>query len=396
MTKVDTRVHVLYLIDHLCAVGGAEAALVRTARLLPRDRYRCTIGTFRLKPELSILKDSPWPVVEFPFKGVLNGQALRTAFELRRFIRSEKVDIAHTFCESANLWGGLVAKLSGCPVLISSRRDMGILRRPKHRFAYRLLNPFVDQVQAVSSAVRNWAIREEALDPKKIITIPNGIDIDEVDRVQKISDLRRMLGLAEDSRLILTVGNLRRVKGIDVLIRAAHRVCREDPNAVFLIVGGYPDSRYCGELKRLVEELSLTSHVHFLGECRNVQSLLHSCDIFCLLSRSEGMSNALLEAMACALPCVVTAVGGNIDVIDDGRTGFVVPSEDPDGTANRILQLLQHPDHARAIGRAGREAITKRFSAAAIVNELARVYDSLVQTRSTVIQHRPIQPQHSS
>lgn len=396
MVIVDTRPHVLYLIDHLCAVGGAEAALVRTARLLPRDRYRCTIGTFRLKPGLPILKDSPWPVFEFPFDGASNAQALRTIFQLRRFIRAEKVDIVHTFCESANLWGGLVAKLSGCPVLISSRRDMGILRQAKHRFAYRLLNPFVNQVQAVSSAVRRWAIREEALDPKKIITIPNGIDIDEVDRVQAIPQLRNMLGLPKDSRLILTVGNLRRVKGIDILIRAAHRVCREYPNAAFLIAGGYADCRYFKELKRLVADLNLTLHVHFLGECRNVQSLLHSCDMFCLLSRSEGMSNALLEAMACTLPCIVTAVDGNLDVIEDGRTGFLVPCENPEAAANRILYLLQHPDHARELGRVARDVAQERFSAAAIVKELANVYDRLLQTRPSFIPNRPTQPQHFS
>ena len=391
---MDNRTHILYLIDHLWSVGGAEAALLRTARFLPSDRYRCTIGTFRLKPELSILKDSPWPVVEFPFDAVPNIQALRTVLNLRRFIRSQKVDIVHTFCESANLWGGLIARLSGCRVLISSRRDMGILRTGKHRVAYRVLNPFVDQVQAVSTAVRHWAIREESLDPNKVVTVPNGIDLESVDDAREIPHLRSTLGLSEDSRLILTVGNLRRVKGIDVLIRAAQIVCGAHPQTVFLIAGSVADRGYYDELKHLAHELNVASNLRFLGECDNVRSLLHSSDIFCLLSRSEGMSNALLEAMACKLPCVVTGVGGNLDVIEDGRSGFLVPSEAPEATADRIIALLNSPEQARRVGRAARHAVQARFSAAAVVSELANIYDRLLQTSTSPVPNGAIPSSH--
>ena len=378
---MDNRTHILFLIDHLWGIAGAEGALLRTARLLPRDRYRCTIGAFRLGPDPAVLKESPWPVMEFRFDGVLNAQALQTARSLRRFIRTERVDIVHTFLESANLWGGLFAKLSGCPVLVSARRDLGILRTAKHRLAYRLLNPFVDQVQAVSSAVREWAIRTEALDPNKVVTVPNGIEIQKADGANGIGGFRQLLGLSEESRLVLTVSNIRRVKGIDVLIRAAKQVCHDYPQTVFLIAGAVHERDHYAELKRLTEEFDITYNIRFLGECSNIRALLHSCEMFCLLSRSEGMSNSLLEAMACGLPCVVTAVGGNSEVIDDGSNGYLVPNENPESAADRLMTLLSNAELARKLGRSARRTVEEKFSAERIVGDMSAMYDQLLRTR---------------
>ncbi len=291
---MDDRPHILFLIDHLWAVAGAEGALLRTARLLPQSRYRCSIGAFCVNPDLAVLKTFPWPVTEFRFDGKLNAQSIRTALQFRRFIRSQRVDIVHTFLESANIWGGLFACLSGCPVLISTRRDLGILRSGKHRLAYRLLNPLVDQVQAVSRAARDHTIRSEKLTPNKVVVIPNGIDMPQPGTDANRRDLVKSLGLKENCRVVISVANIRRVKGIDVLIRAAQQVCREYPETVFLVAGAVNEPDYYSELKALTAQLKLSDNVRFLGQRSDVQSLLHLSEIFCLLSRSEGMSNALL------------------------------------------------------------------------------------------------------
>lgn len=386
--KVDGRTHVLYLIDHLWNLGGAERALLRTARLLPSDRYRCTIGTFRLCRTLPAFENQPWPIVEFLLNGALDIRSLRTAFRLRQFIRSEGVDIVHTFAESANLWGGVIAKLSGCRVLVSSRRDMGILRTTKHRIAYRLLNPFVDQVQAVSNAVREWAIREERLDPAKVVTVPNGIEIDSADApTPRSSDVWRSHGFKDVSRCVLTVANVRAVKGIDVIIRAAHQVAQKRPGVRFFIAGRVNDQEYYAEMQELVRDLGLGSTVHFLGECTDVWALLRSCDVFCLPSRSEGMPNALLEAMACGLPCVTTAVGGNLDLITNDQNGLLVPPDNPDATAERILFLLNNWSYATEMGQIARRTVQKTFSAQTVTDHLTRLYDELLQGTSTLKPH---------
>lgn len=378
---VKTRPHILYLIDILWGLAGGEGALLRTARLLPKDRFRCSIGTFRLRPGLPMLDDCPWPVYEFPLQRAFGADALRMAMKLREFIRSQKVDIVHTFFPAADLWGGLVARLSGCPVLVSSRRDMGILCSAKHRFAYRLLNPLFDQVQTVSDAVRDYAIRSGGLDPARVVTIPNGIEMDRIAAANHSAELRSSLELPDASPVVLTVGHLRRVKGTDVLIRAAARVCREYPQAVFLIAGSAHEPEFYGEIKDLVQHLGLERNVRFLGGSDNVWSLLKLCDVFCLPSRSEGMSNALLEAMAAGLPCVATAVGGTPEVIEDGRSGYTVPSEDDAAVAERILSLLADPARAREMGDAARGVVERRFSARRMVDEVVRAYEGLLDRK---------------
>ena len=383
-SQTDSRPHILFLIDHLWAIAGTEGALLRTARHLPPSRYRCTIGAFAVRPDLPVLKASPWPVVEFPFNGTLSKQTVHTAMSVRRFIRSQKVDIVHTFLESANIWGGFFSILSGRPVLVSTRRDLGILRTLKHRLAYRLLNPFVDQVQAVSGAVREWTIRAEGLDPNKVVTIANGIELPPLSNVDDPAVLRRSLGLSQEARVILSVSNVREVKGIDVLIRAAKRVCSEYPTAVFLIAGAINEPDYYERLQRLTEEIGVTSNVRFLGECDNVQSLLRASEIFCLLSRSEGMSNSLLEAMASGLPCVATAVGGTSEVVSDGSDGYLVPSEESETAADRIMTLLRNRDLAARLGRAARQTAEAKFSAQRMVSDLAAMYDRLLEGRGLI------------
>lgn len=378
-----SRIHILYLIDVLWGLGGAEAVLFRIPQLLPKDRFRCTIGTFRLRPASPVFDQFPCPIREFPVKRVFSRQALGSALDLMRFIRSEKVDVVHTFFESADLLGGLVARLSGCPVVISSRRDMGILRSARHRIAYRLMHPLYTQVQAVSGAVRRETIQADRINPNKVVTIPNGIEIEKVTAANGAGPLLQSLQLPDAAPLIVSVGHIRRVKGFDVLLRAAAQVCRSYPTATFLIVGSVQEPECERDLRDLVRQYGLERNVRFPGKMDSpaVWSLLKLCDVFCLPSRSEGMSNALLEAMACGLPPVATAVGGTPEVIDDGRTGHLVPSEDHHAMAARILSLLDEPERAREMGRLAREAVEQRFSAESMIQSMVSMYDQLLGER---------------
>src|SRR5580704_14479717 len=120
------RPHVLFLIDHLLSLGGGETNLLKVVQLLPPELVRCSIGTFRIDPK--IRANISVPVHVFPWKRVYHLDALKAAGALRKVIRDEHVDIVQTYFETSNLWGGLVAKLSGA-LLLSSRRDMGILRK---------------------------------------------------------------------------------------------------------------------------------------------------------------------------------------------------------------------------------------------------------------------------
>ena len=374
--NADTRIHVLFLIDEFFdAHGGAEGALVRMTRHLPKDRFRCSVVTFHGKNADRTAFDCPFYV--FELTTISDWHAVKMAFRLRSLIRREKVDIVHTFFETSDLWGGLVAKLSRRPLLISSRRDMGILRRNRHSLFYRLLGPMYDQVQAVSNQVREFAIREDGLNPNKVVTVYNGIELDQLSPARNPLT-RKSLGVEHASHVILSVGNVRPVKGFDVLVRTAAIVCKQFPQAAFLIAGHFHDVPYSEELLALREELGLTNNVLFLGLRADVNAILPLGDLFCLPSRSEGLSNALLEAMAHSLPAVATRVGGNPEVVEDGQTGFLVESEDAQAMAEKILVLLKDPALASSMGETGRQMLESKFTVERMVSRLVSLYDALL------------------
>jgi len=372
---------VTYMIDHLYNVdGGGEQALLRIIRHLPRNRFQPSVVTFAVKPRtVEILRELDCPLSVFPIRHTYDWDGLNTALRIRGFFRAERPDIVHTFFESSNTWGGLITKLSFGPLLVSSRRDMGILRSSKHRIAYKLVNILSDGVLAVSKEVRRVCVEAEGVNPDKVFTVYNGIDIEKVDSVASDSLVKRKYGLGSASHIVTTVANIREVKGLDTLLRTADIVRRKFESVLFVIVGCSNDRPHFSELQQLVKDLGLERNVRFLGPLEDVFSLLKISDVFCLLSRSEGFSNALLEAMACELPCVVTRVGGNPEAITDGEDGFLVPSENPETAANQVVKLLEKPEYAKRIGREARKTVESNFTVQIMIEQLTALYDKLLE-----------------
>jgi glycosyltransferase involved in cell wall biosynthesis len=373
------RIHVLFLIDVLYSThGGAEGVLWKMTRLLPPDRYRCSIATFATHADWVVADSFNCPVHLLPIRRTYDWQALKAAVQLGRLIRSERVSIVHSFFTASDLLGGLVAKLSGCPILISSRRDMGYQRSALQGRAYRLTGGMFDQVHTVSDSVRLWHTHQDRLAPEKVVTVYNGVDLEEIDRARKgfrLSDL----GLEDASHVVVCVANIRPVKGLDVLVAAAAIVCREIPRARFLVLGQVQDQAYMQRVQDLARELNVTKQVIFAGLNPEVPAVLKACDVFYLPSHTEGLSNAMLEAMACGLPCVASRTGGNSELLEDGRSGYLVPPGDAEAGAQRILHLLRHPYEADQMGAAGRQIVASKFSVEAMIGKLAGLYEGLLK-----------------
>ena len=262
--------------------------------------------------------------------------------------------------------------------MISSRRDLGILRSFKHRVGYKVFRGLYDSVLAVSPQVREFCIRQDGLNPAKVRTLFSGLELEGIAKATSRTIMRLQMNIPENVPVIATVGNIRRVKGIDVLVEAAALVCRKYPKAIFLVVGRKSDEEYCQELETRIYSLGLSANFLFLGSCEDVFSILRMSDIFCLPSRSEGFSNALIEAMACRLPCVATDVGGNREVVDHGQTGFIVASEDHGDMAGRLMYLLDDPSLSTEMGLRGEEVIQNGFTAQAMMKNLVSVYQGLL------------------
>ena len=374
---------ILFLIDRVhCTEGGAEGAVYKLCHSLPNYGFRCIVATFWAGE--GVAEKFPCPVHIFPLTSMVGRKSLRCAKEFASLLRREKVSVVHTFFPASDLWGGTVARLSGCPVVISSRRDMGILRSRKHAILYRFSNRLFDQVQAVSETVREFCIGQDGIAAEKVVTVYNGVDLEAIDAAVP-ADRELSFGANQDQPIIASVANIRQVKGIDILVQAASRVVEKAPNAVFAVIGGaIQEPGYWDSLKAEIRRLDLERNFRFLGSRTDVCALLKQSDIFCLPSRSEGMSNALLEAMACRLPCVATSVGGNPEVVVNGISGFLVPNEDSSSLAARILCLLSDRARARQMGQEGRHVVESKFTVRHMAQRLTYLYGELLQRRGVI------------
>jgi glycosyltransferase involved in cell wall biosynthesis len=370
--------HVLFVIDQLCRRGGAENALLRTIDLLPKDRFRVSLLTFQIDCRVFPRETFSCPLHVLPLRRTYGWTALKAALALNRLVQQEKVSIVHTFFETSDLWAAPIAKWSGCKVLISSRRDMGILRTRKHLLAYPVVNRLFDRVLAVSDGVRSYSLSHDGLSPEKVQTLYSGIDLKDISQKAARTNALPDLKLDPNQPIVTTLANIRPVKGIDIFIRAAAHVCREFPLAKFLVIGDVLVPATYAELKNLVDSLGLKKNVHFVGSLSNPYPLLAASSVFCLPSRSEGFSNALLEAMGSGLPCIATRVGGNAEAITSGFDGYIVESEDAEGMAERILELLLNPASAHSIGESARKTVEARFSICNAVRQLTAIYSELL------------------
>jgi glycosyltransferase involved in cell wall biosynthesis len=253
--------------------------------------------------------------------------------------------------------------------LIWSRRDMGILRTGKHHAAYRLMAGAPDAVFAVSEQVRRHTIEVDGVAAERVVTVHNGLDLKDWSGVGRAGRAE-----AGDGVRITTVGNIRRVKGHDVLVRAAAAIVERFPSARFSVAGDVLEADYFAELQALVRELGLTGRFEFVGGVARLDEHLSGADVFVLPSRSEGFSNAIVEAMAAGLPVVATDVGGNAEAVRAGVTGYLVPSEDVGALTEAMAKLLAEPLRARAMGEAGRVAAAENFTTEAMMGKIAGVY----------------------
>jgi glycosyltransferase involved in cell wall biosynthesis len=375
-----SSVRVTYIIDHLCNIrAGGEQALFRILRHLPRDRFQPSVVTFGVKPEsVRLLRELECPLHVFPLERTYDWNGVKEAFRLRNLLTAERPSIVHTFFETSNIWGGLISKLSFGPKLVSSRRDMGVLRSAKHRWAYKLINVLADRVLAVSEEVGRFCIEQDGVAANKVFVAYNGVDLAIADLSKSNPSVRQNFGLERASHIVTVVANIRRVKALDVFIKAAAIVRPHFPSAAFVIAGWPNEPQYLTELRRLVADLGLQDNVFFPGEVEDIFPLLKVSDAFCLLSRSEGFSNALLEAMACRLPCVATRTGGNAEAIADGQNGYLVAVEDAEAAAHRVRLILESQELAIRLGQEARKTIESRFTAEHMISQLTQCYMDLL------------------
>ena len=301
--------------------------------------------------------------------------SFRAIIKLAHLMKKKKIDVVHSYLFRANILCRIAAKLAGVPVVISSMQGIEVTRSCP-LFLEKLTSPLVDKFTAVSDAIRNYIIQRARIEPEKIMTIHNGIGLDE----KKPGPIeRKEFGLSPGVPVVGAVGRLAKEKGHQYLLNAARIIVREYPRVQFLIVGDGPERE---ELVNLAFKWGLKDRITFTGYRRDVLRVLTLFDIFALATLWEGLSMVILEAMVMAKPVVTTNVVGNPELVVDGVTGFLVPPRDPESLAKRILRLLKDENLREQMGAAGRRRVEEKFTIETMVSETEKLYEELLVKKS--------------
>jgi glycosyltransferase involved in cell wall biosynthesis len=373
----EDRVRIAYVINEM-VVGGSQTHLRQVLRLLDRRRFDpalvCLSGRGVLLEDVRALRVPVYaPAEDAAFRGLgLAKRIARTSALLRRL----QPDVVHAYLLRGNFVGAVSARLARVPVVLCSTRGCHELHGAE-LFAAKIANALADAVMVNAQAVRDFVHEHEGCPKDKMFVIPSGIDTERF-RPLPAGDYKTRLGVPAGSIVVGTVTRQRIRKGVVEFLQAVSAVRSREERVHGVIVGEVSEQ---GELSEWLDRLGLTGHVTLAGRRSDMPEVLSAFDLYVLSSHDEGMSNALLEAMAMELPVVATDVGGTGEVVVPGESGFLVPPKDPKALAAGIEQVLSRPDRGRSMGRVGRTIVEQKFSARSMVRDMERVYLSWIQQR---------------
>jgi glycosyltransferase involved in cell wall biosynthesis len=364
----NSPLRVTHLIPQI-GIGGSELQLCRLIRESSPDRaaHRVLYYSDSLDSEgLRVYERAGILVEKVDRRG-------GPAFFIPRLIgavRGGSPDVLHCWLVSAALWGRLAGVVARVPDIILSFRSSVIDEAPTLRVA-RVLDGRRVRYLANTGAVADSLQRRLGVPRARITVIPNGLDPREYAGPGERDGLLRQNGCPPDTHIVLSVGRLTAAKNYEMLLRIATRFRNLDK--VHFFIAGHGELEHY--IKALAERLAVSDRVHFLGLRRDIPALMASADVFCYTSRFEGFPNALLEAMASGLPIVTTRFTGVEEIIDQNRTGLVVPQDDDAAAFDALQRLRTEPGTARSVGEAARLKATRSFSTTTMVNATLDYYE---------------------
>jgi glycosyltransferase involved in cell wall biosynthesis len=363
-------------------IGGAEQQFLELVKGLDKDRFNTIVVTLYPGGELEEeVKNIPGiEYICLNRKGRYNFLTLITIF---RLLRKKRVDIIQPFLTPATFFTLLPAIINRTRMkIVTERGSMRRIISGGYSLYLRLedmLTRFADLVIPNSKSGKDYLITR-GIKAKHITVIYNGINIQRlIPEPSAIERVRNTLGLSRNTKIVGVSASLTALKDHDTFLRAAQIISGTMPQVKYFILGDGPLRQ---ELEKLAGELGIESRVLFLGNQTEVSPYLSVFDIVCLTSNQpEGCSNAILEAMALGKPVVATRVGGNVELVEDGKTGLLVPVQNPKALADAILYILNNPEQAKEMGKQGKNRVAKNFSLERMVNDYEAIYAEAMKTK---------------
>jgi glycosyltransferase involved in cell wall biosynthesis len=366
-------------ILHVCetgGIGGAETVLLNIVSNLDSDSFDSSVLLFR----------SGWLYDKIIARGI-DISVMKTAksfdlsliWRLWRKIISDKIDIVHSHLPDSNVYCAIAGRLAGVPVIttyhgkLRTHRGLSTVGKLKYFF----IRHCASKIISVSDYLKNELHSYAKMPLKKIATVYNGVGFDQLDSQFETEKLKRKIGILDGERVVGIVANMRSDKGYEYFIKAARLICEGIPQTKFIVVG---EER--SDIKTMMEkeigQSCLRGKVLFLGFREDISALLNIMDIFILSSTSEGLSIATIEAMAIGIPVVATRSGGPEEIVEDGKTGFLVPIRDDIALAEKALQILRNPELARAFSKEAKNHVRGKFNIENMIKQYETIYRDCV------------------
>jgi glycosyltransferase involved in cell wall biosynthesis len=370
------RLPVCLLVDTIGWYAGTERQVAETAARLDPERFEVHVCCLEASPQLDALK-SVCKVAVFPAQSFNSLHGIQQALRLRQYLDEQRIRIVHAYMNKTALFAVFSSLLSH-RIVVTSRLNTGYWYTPGLRLRFQLLNLATTHIMANSREAKRIAVAMEKIAESRISVVYQGVDMNVFRPGAGDPSICEELGIPPGARVVGIVANLRPVKDHVLFLRAAALVAQKIPDAVFLLVGS---GELYEELKQLAQELGIAERVFFTqGKGKVVDYLSRMC-IGCLTSHSEGFSNSIMEYMAAGLPAVATAVGGNLEAIVDGKTGYLVHERTSEAFAKPLIDLLENEGLRKQMGELGYVRCAENFEIGKTIRSLEDFYLSLAASR---------------
>lgn len=366
---MPSQIKICYAIPSL-NLGGSEKLILTLIKNLSPD-FSPTLWTWQgegpLKKEVENLG------IPYFFKPLRNNKFdFISTFKVARFLKSKQFDLLDIWSYEMPYWEMVAGKLAKIPKLVNARQSLGFWRTKRSPFWAYLGRKWIDQFIAISPRVGEDLMFEEQVKFDKISVIPNFIDLPELKKYHS-NAVRRRWKFRPTEKVIGNISNLRRVKGLNYFIDTAALVLKKKRAKIVIVGSGRLES----ELRRRARQLKIADQVIFTGSVANPYEIIPAFDVLVSSSLSEGFGMTILEGWAFEKPIIYTRCGGPEDIIDNGINGFLVPAKDPQKMARKIIELLDKPDLALAMGKAGKKKLKDNYSAKRCIGQYEKVYREL-------------------